>query len=138
MPVYKALILNKEISVNYEIDQESKLINAIKEINYKLQNYNNYKDYIEGKISDSKLLSLLAIELQANLIEIDKNEEKKISFEKKFEDSNNQNINLNDKLYQLRQQNISLKKENELMNEELNKIQDQIEIITRLVKNTYE
>ena len=31
MPVYKALILNKEISVNYEDDQKEKLVEAIKE-----------------------------------------------------------------------------------------------------------
>ena len=32
MPVYKALILNKEININYEPDQKNKLVEAIKSI----------------------------------------------------------------------------------------------------------
>ncbi len=138
MPIYKASILNKEISVNYEIDQKDKLIEAIKLINYKLKNFINYNDYINGKVSDSKLLSLLVIELQADLIEVNEDKKNKNSLEKKFKDSKSENINLNDKLYQLREQNVLLKKENDLMNEELKKIQNQIDIITGLVKNTYE
>ena len=138
MPVYKASILNKEISVNYEIDQKDKLIEAIKLINYKLKNFINYNDYINGKVSESKLLSLLVIELQAELIEGNENKKNENSLEKKFKDSKSENINLNDKLYQLREQNVLLKKENDLMNEELKKIQNQIDIIIGLVKNTYE
>ena len=38
MPVYKALILNKEISVNYEVNQKEKLIEAI---NIKIFEYKN-------------------------------------------------------------------------------------------------
>ena len=57
MPVYKALILNKEISVNYEENQKDKLIEAIDQINNKLEEYDN----LSGKISDSKLLSFVAI-----------------------------------------------------------------------------
>tara|TARA_Y100001970_G_C13895642_1_gene680963 strand:- start:196 stop:612 length:417 start_codon:yes stop_codon:yes gene_type:complete len=138
MSVYKASILNKEINVNYEIDQKDKLIEAIKSINSKLQNSVNYNDYINGKVSDSKLLSLLVIELQADLIEANENKKNENNLEKKFKDSNTENINLNDKLYQLREQNVLLKKENDFMNEELKKIQNQIDIITSLVKNAYE
>ena len=138
MSVYKASILNKEINVNYEIDQKDKLIEAIKSINSKLQNSVNYNDYINGKVSDSKLLSLLVIELQADLIEANENKKNENNLEKKFKDSNTENINLNDKLYQLREQNVLLKKENDFMNEELKKIQNQIDLITSLVKNAYE
>ena len=101
MPVYKALILNKEISVNYEANQKEKLIEAINAINSELGNYDN----LNGKISDNKLLSFLAIKLQAELLDLNKNKQKNINLEKKFTDSNSQNINLNDKLYQLREQN---------------------------------
>ena len=138
MPVYKASILNKEINVNYEIDQKDKLVEAINVINYKLKNYVNYNDYIDGKVSDSKLLSLLVIELQADLIDANENKKIENSLEKKFKDSNTENINLNDKLYQLREQNALLKKENDYINEELKKIQNQIDIIASLVKKTYE
>ena len=48
MPVFKALILNKEINVNYEENQKVKLIEAINSINSKLESYGNQY----GKISD--------------------------------------------------------------------------------------
>ena len=134
MPVYKALILNKEISVNYEANQKEKLIEAINAINSELGNYDN----LNGKISDSKLLSFLAIKLQAEVLDLNKNKQININLEKKFTDSNNQNINLNDKLYQLREQNKLLKEENELINQELVKIQSQIDIIISLIKKSYE
>ncbi len=134
MPVYKALILNKEISVNYEANQKEKLIEAINAINSELGNYDN----LNGKISDSKILSFLAIKLQAEVLDLNKNKQININLEKKFTDSNSQNINLNDKLYQLREQNKLLKEENELINQEIVKIQSQIDIIISLIKKSYE
>ncbi len=134
MPVYKALILNKEISVNYEANQKEKLIEAINAINSELGNYDN----LNGKISDSKILSFLAIKLQAEVLDLNKNKQININLEKKFTDSNSQNINLNDKLYQLREQNKLLEEENELINQELVKIQSQIDIIISLIKKSYE
>ena len=134
MPVYKALILNKEISVNYEANQKEKLIEAINAINSELGNYDN----LNGKISDSKILSFLAIKLQAEVLDLNKNKQININLEKKFTDSNSQNINLNDKLYQLREQNKLLKEENELINQELVKIQSQIDIIISLIKKSYD
>ena len=134
MPVYKALILNKEISVNYEANQKEKLIEAINAINSELGNYDN----LNGKISDSKILSFLAIKLQAELLDLNKDKQINTNLEKKFTDSNSQNINLNDKLYQLREQNKLLKEENELINQELVKIQSQIDIIISLIKKSYE
>ena len=37
MPVYKALILNKQININYDHNQKDKLEKAIKEINFKIK-----------------------------------------------------------------------------------------------------
>ena len=134
MPVYKAFILNKEISVNYDENQKEKLVESINAINIKLKSYDNQN----GKISDSKLLSFLAIKLQAELLDLKKNKERGVSLGKKIEDFNTENISLNDKIYKLREQNESLKKENDLINLELIKIQSQIDIIINLVKKTYE
>ena len=134
MPVYKALILNKEISVNYEDDQKEKLVEAIKEINSKLEGYDN----LNGKISDTKLLSFLAIKIQAELLEINENKNRENSLEKKIKDSSSENINLNDKLYDLREKNKLLKEENDSISQHLIQIQKQIDIITRLIKKTYE
>ena len=134
MPVYKANILNKEIIVNYEENQKEKLVEAISEINSKLTKFDNQN----GKISDSILLSFLAIKLQAELIDLKKTEKEETTFKKKFNDTNNENINLNDRLHKLQEQNESIKRENNLINSELNSIQNQIDIIINLIKNNYD
>ena len=123
MPVYKAIILNKEISVNYDEDQKEKLEEAINAINTELESYDN----LNGKISDSKLLSFLAIKLKAELLDLKKN---KISKE--------ENISLNDQIYKLREKNELLNKENDLINIELDKLNNQVEIIINLIKKTYD
>ncbi len=134
MPVYKALILNKEINVNYDENQKEKLIEAIKAINYKLDSYDN----LNGKISDSKLLSFLAIKLQAELLDLKENKKEEINLQKKSNSSVGENIEINNKIYKLRERNESLKKENDLIDIELNKIHSQIDIIINLIKKTYE
>ena len=134
MPTYKALILNKEISVNYEENEKEKLIEAVKSINSKLESYNVQN----GKISDNKLLSFLAIKLQAELLELEQNKLNHNIVEKNFENVNKKNISLNDKIYELTEKNVLLKKENELINQELVSIKRQIDLIITLVKNTYD
>ena len=134
MPIYKAYILNKEISVNYEVNQKDKLVEAVKSINSKLESYDN----LNGKISDSKLLSFLAIKLQAELLDLNDNKKNEEKLKEKFDELNSEKISLNDKLYQLREQNKLLTKENESYNQELNKIKNQIDIIISLIKKTYE
>ena len=128
MPVYKALILNKEINVNYDENQKEQLEESIKEINSKLSSYDN----LSGKISDSKLLSFLAIKLQAELLDLNKNKKNNIN------ETYNKNINLNDRIYKLNKENKLLKEENELIKMELVKIQGQIDIISDLIKKSYE
>ena len=134
MPTYKALILNKEISVNYEENEKEKLIEAVKSINSKLESYNVQN----GKISDNKLLSFLAIKLQAELLELEQNKLNHNIVEKNFENANKKNISLNDKIYELTEKNILLKKENELINQELVSIKSEIDLIITLIKNTYD
>ena len=128
MPIYKAFILNKEINVTYEENQKEQLKESIKEINSKLLSYDNQN----GKISDTKLLSFLAIKLQAELLYLKKNKEKKIN------ESNYENINLNDQIYKLKEENKVLKEENKIVNLEIYKIQSKIDIIIDLVKKSYD
>ena len=75
MPVYKALILNKQININYDHNQKKELEEAIKEINFKLKNYDQ-----SAKISDTKLLSFLAIKLQAEILTHQKSKHENITF----------------------------------------------------------
>ena len=134
MPTYKASILNKEINVNYEENEKEKLIEAVKSINSKLESYNVQN----GKISDNKLLSFLAIKLQAEILELEQNKLNHNIVEKNFENANKKNISLNDKIYELTEKNELLKKENELINQELVSIKSEIDLIITLIKNNYD
>ena len=131
MPVYKAIILNKEVSLKYEVNQKEKLEKAINEINHKLKNFDNYN----GKISDNKLLSFLAIQLQDEIFDLIKNSKNNKLFEKKIENSNNENIKLVKQIEHLNEKNNLLEKEKELISNDLIKIQKQIDIIIALFKN---
>ena len=134
MPIYKAFILNKEINVNYVENEKEKLIETIKLINSKLESY----DQKNGKISDTKLLSFLAIKLQAEILDLNKSSDNELKLEKRIEEINIKNIDLNDKFLKLSGQNQQLKKENVLINQELIKLQNQIELIIELIKKTYD
>ena len=134
MPIYKALILNKEINVNYEENQKEKLINAVSSINNKLNNLND----TSGKINDNKLLSFLAIKLQAEIHELNLKNKNDTDLEKKLKEINNKNIHLNDKIIKLSEKNNLLEEESTKLNSEIKIIQNQIEIILKLLKNVYE
>ena len=103
-----------------------------------IKNKLNSYDNLNGKISDTKLLSFLAIELQSEILEFDIIKKKEIDLKKKYKDSNYENIGLNDKLYQLREQNKLLEKENDLIKKEIIQIQTEIINIIDILKKTYE
>ena len=64
MPNIKFKILNKDINLSYESQEKEKLIESTTSINKKLEEYNN----LIGKVSDHKILSILAIKLEAELL----------------------------------------------------------------------
>tara|TARA_Y100000768_G_C23615742_1_gene512644 strand:+ start:132 stop:530 length:399 start_codon:yes stop_codon:yes gene_type:complete len=130
MPVYKTLILNKEISLNYENNQKQKLEESVKAINHKLKTIDN----LNGKISDNKLLSFLAIKLQAEIFDLNQKKQNDNNLEKKFSDYKNENISLSDKLHKLREQNKLLHEENESIKGDIDQIQNQINILINLLK----
>ena len=131
MPVYKALILNKEITVNYKVDEKDKLEQAINEVNLQLKNYGKN----DGKISDTTLLSFLAIKLQAEILELKRQNTKNTEIETKLINANSNTVNLNDKLNKLTEQKNLIENENQQINKDLAIIQNQINLITELLKN---
>tara|TARA_Y100000591_G_scaffold114612_1_gene98002 strand:+ start:90 stop:488 length:399 start_codon:yes stop_codon:yes gene_type:complete len=131
MPVYKALILNKEIPVNYKVDEKDKLEQAINEVNFQLKNYGKN----DGKISDTTLLSFLAIKLQAEIMELKRQNTKNTEIETKLINANSNTVNLNDKLNKLTEQKNLIENENQQINKDLAIIQNQINLIIELLKN---
>ena len=85
-----------------------------------------------------KITCFLAIKLQAELLNLDKSKYKEISLEKKINDTNSENINLNDQIFKLREENKLLKEENNFINHDISNIQNQIDVIIKLIKKTYE
>ena len=133
MPVYKVNILNKEINLNYEDVHKERLIEAINQIKNKIKSIDN----LNGKISDTQLLTFLSIKLQDEIFEL---EQKKIdiNFTNEFTDLKNKNLNLNNEIFQLKEKNKSLETENNSIQENLDQIIKQINILLSLIKSNYE
>ena len=111
MPFYKTKILNREISLEYEKKDEKKIIDSINLINEKIDDKFQNPKYSNGKISDTILLSLLSIELQAELSEklnIERSSE--VNDTKKQEYLKN-NLELKDKILKLQNEKKILEDE---------------------------
>ena len=78
-------------------------------------------------------MSFLAIKLQAELLDL----EEKTKIEKNFQNKNDE-IGNNYKLYELREQNSQLRKENSLITEEFLKKKNEKILIIDLIKKNYE
>ena len=137
MPFYKTKILNREISLEYEKKDEKKIVESINLINekidYKLQN----PKYSNGKISDTILLSLLSIELQAELLE-------KLNIQKGSEinDAKNEeylknNLELKDKILKLQIEKKILEDEKLKLDQEFEEINKKVEGLINIIKNSY-
>ena len=133
MPVYKVKILNKEINLNYEEVHKERLVEAVNQIKNKIKSIDN----LNGKISDTQLLTFLSIKLQDEIFEL---EQKKIdlNFTNEFTDLKNLNLNLNNEIFQLKERNKLLETENNSIQENLDQIIKQINILLSLIKSNYE
>ena len=133
MPVYKVKILNKEINLNYEEIHKERLVEAVNQIKNKIKSIDN----LNGKISDTQILTFLSIKLQDEIFEL---EQKKIdlNFTNEFTDLKNKNLNLNNEIFQLKEKNKSLETENNSIQESLDQLIKQINILLSLIKSNYE
>ena len=134
MPVFKAIILNKEINLNYKIDEKHKLEKAVEEVNNKLKKY----DQLKSKINDSKILSLLAIELQDQIYEMKEIKNNTIIIENNLQSIQKKNINLNDQNIRLKKKIDVLEKEKIDFENDLEDIKSEVLKIIQLVKKNYE
>ena len=137
MPFYKSKILNREISLEYEKKDEKKIIDSINLINEKIDDKLQNPKYSNGKISDTKLLSLLSIELQAELSE-------KLNIERSSEvnDAKNEeylknNLELKDKILKLQNEKKILEDEKLKLDQEFDEINKKVEGLIDIIKNSY-
>ena len=137
MPFYKTKILNREISLEFEKKDEKKIIDSINLINERIDNKLQNPKYSNGKISDTILLSLLSIELQAELSE-------KINLQRSSEinDAKNEeylkkNLELKDKILKLQNEKKILEDEKLNLDKEFDEINKKVEGLIEIIKNSY-
>ena len=137
MPFYKTKILNREISLEYEKIDEKKIIDSINLINEKIDDKLQNPKYCNGKISDTILLSLLSIELQAELSE-------KLNIERSSDvnDARNEeylknNLELKDKILKLQNEKKILEDEKLKLDQEFDEINKKVEGLINIIKNSY-
>jgi len=137
MPFYKTKILNREISLEYEKKDEMKIIDSINLINEKIDNKLQNPNYSNGKISDTILLSLLSIELQAELSEKINIQRSSEVNEAKNEEYLKYNLELKDKLLKLQNEKKTLEDEKLKLDQEFDEIINKVEELINIIKNSY-
>ena len=134
MPNIKFKILNKDISLSYESQEKEKLIESTTSINKKLEEYNN----LIGKVSDHKILSILAIKLEAELLELKKENNHFLKKIKNKEDVNKENILNKETIYNLKKELRKQEEENEILIKNIDNILTELNLIINLIKQNYE
>ena len=134
MPNIKFKILNKDINLSYESQEKEKLIESTTSINKKLEEYNN----LIGKVSDHKILSILAIKLEAELLELKKENNHFLKKIKNKEDVNKENILNKETIYNLKKELRKQEEENEILVKNIDNILTELNLIINLIKQNYE
>ena len=134
MPNIKFKILNKDINLSYESQEKEKLIESTTSINKKLEEYNN----LIGKVSDHKILSILAIKLEAELLELKKENNHFLKKIKNKEDVNKENILNKETIYNLKKELRKQEEENEILIKNIDNILTELNLIINLIKQNYE
>ena len=134
MPNIKFKILNKDINLSYELQEKEKLIESTTSINKKLEEYNN----LIGKVSDHKILSILAIKLEAELLELKKENNHFLKKIKNKEDVNKENILIKETIYNLKKELRKQEEENEILVKNIDNILTELNLIINLIKQNYE
>ncbi len=134
MPNIKFKILNKDINLSYESQEKEKLIESTNSINKKLEEYNN----LIGKVSDHKILSILAIKLEAELLELKKENNHFLKKIKNKEDVNKENILIKETIYNLKKELRKQEEENKILIKNIDNILTELNLIINLIKQNYE
>ena len=137
MPIYKTKILNREISLEYEKKDEKKIIDSINLINERIDNKLQNPKYSNGKISDTILLSLLSIELQAELSEKINIQRSSVINDAKNEEYLKNNLELKDKILKLQNEKKNLEDEKLNLDKEFDEINKKLEGLIDIIKNSY-
>lgn len=136
MPKLKTEILGSQIEINYEEAEKDKLIKVIENFNSRLLDFK----YLEGKVSDNKILFLTALKAEDQIVDLtnykSKKEEENFNNKKQVLKINNLNqeiIKLKDKINELGLINDDLQNLNSKAFQELEKIEKQLDNIANKI-----
>ena len=136
MPILKTKIFNKLIELNYEEKDRLKLLNLIESLNNRLKKY----EILNGKVNDSKILILIALELEDKLSDVisNKNQQNLNIKEKNSESFSLEIIKYKDKLIELENIINSKKNEEQDISQALDTIQKEVDSLNNLIIKNYE
>ncbi len=66
MPDLEVSIFNQKLKLSYQEDEKQRLLNAVETLN---NNWNKFS-YLHGKVSDLKIATLISLELQDSIVDI--------------------------------------------------------------------
>jgi len=141
MPTLKTTIFNSEIDINYEEGDKDKLLQLIENLNNRLKKYN----HLNGKVSDRKIIILVSLAIEDDLMEQKKliSEQSSISNdlnEKKLhvEKLSSEIISLKDKIHLLESKLDERNKRDVLIENEIDEINNQIENLNKSMLTLYD
>ncbi len=110
MPDLEINIFNKKIKLSYQENEKQRLLNAVEKLNYKWKNFSN----LQGKVSDFKIATLISLELQDSLADLNV-----LSDDLKIKEANNEI---------LKKEIVLKKKETKEINETIKKLEKELAI----------
>lgn len=139
MPKLKTRIFGINIDLEYQANEETKLLKLINDFNNRFKNYS----YLSGKVSEVKLLILASLaledELNENISKLKHKDIKMIDLTNKIKNNEKilkENFFLKDKLKLLENKNNKINEESEKIIIELDKIENKIlDINNRITKS---
>ena len=141
MPKLKTTIFNSAIDINYEEEDKDKLLQLIENLNNRLKKYN----YLNGKVSDSKIIILASLAIEDDLMEQKKLilEQSSISNDlnvKKLyvEKLSSEIISLKDKIHLLEFKLDEKNNRDVLIENEIDEINNQIENLNKSMLTLYD
>ena len=141
MPTLKTTIFNSAIDINYEEGDKDKLLQLIENLNNRLKKYN----YLNGKVSDSKIIILASLAIEDDLMEQKKliSEQSSITNdlnvkELHVEKLSSEIINLKDKIHLLESELDQRNKRDVVIEDDIDEINNQIEKLNKSMLLIYD
>jgi len=141
MPTLKTTIFNSAIDLNYEIEDKDKLLQLVENLNNRLKKYN----YLNGKVSDSKIIILASLAIEDDLMEQKKLISKQFSTssdlkvkEVQVEKLSSEIVILKDKILLLELKLNEINKRDFLIEDEIDEINNQVEHLNKSILSFYD